>query len=220
MKKGQQTFIRVFGTLIALVGIEHGTGELLQGPIRPESRVIHSWPESGFFRALDGEPAFTLLPDLLSAGMATYLVSFAILAVIWLLPSHKRIGLMLIGLSALLFSVGGGFGPPLLGVILGLSVSFSSRRHKMQALKPSRFKAFLAGLWPVSLTACVAAFLVLMPGLPLLDTFLGIVNPTLVAAAFFTAMAFLAITIMSVHAEGTELEVPSPFMNKPVEGNQ
>jgi hypothetical protein len=33
-----------FGALAGFMGIEHGLGEILQGPLTPSSVVIESWP--------------------------------------------------------------------------------------------------------------------------------------------------------------------------------
>lgn len=199
MKTARSTFIGVFGSLIALVGMEHGTGELLQGGTRPESRVIRSWPDSEFFRILDGEPAFTLLPDLRLAGIATILVSLALLGSVWLFRRSRRIGLGILGLSGLLFLSGGGFGPPFLGLILGLSVSAPRAGGELPAWRV-RLRKALAETWPLPLAGCVGSFLVLMPGLPLLDHLRGVDDPALVVAAFLSAMTFLAWTIASMRA--------------------
>ncbi len=201
MKTARSTFIGVFGSLIALVGMEHGTGELLQGRTRPESRVIRSWPDSEFFRILDGEPAFTLLPDLRLAGIATILVCLALLGSVRLFRRSRRIGLGILGLSGLLFLTGGGFGPPFLGLILGLSVSVPAAQAggELPAWRV-RLRKALAETWPLPLAGCVGSFLVLMPGLPLLDHQWGVDDPALVAAAFLSAMAFLAWTIASMRA--------------------
>lgn len=74
------TVVGVFGVLAALAGVEHGVGEIAEGPVRPEGMVIRSWPEHPAFDVLDGEPAMTLVPDLLVSGVVTVLVSVALAA--------------------------------------------------------------------------------------------------------------------------------------------
>ena len=61
--------VSTFGTLTGLAGIEHGIGEVLQGNSTPKAFVILSWPGSEAFRILAGEPAMTIVPNLLATGI-------------------------------------------------------------------------------------------------------------------------------------------------------
>lgn len=63
--------ITAFGVVVALAGIEHGVGELLQGATRPDGLFIESWPDTAAFEILSGEPAMTVVPSLLAARRAT-----------------------------------------------------------------------------------------------------------------------------------------------------
>ncbi|HXF60171.1 MAG TPA: hypothetical protein VNK95_01060 [Caldilineaceae bacterium] len=101
------------GVLAGLAGIEHGIGEILQGNIAPNGLVIESWPGSALFRVVAGEPAMTLIPNLLISGVVACLVSALILIWTTLFVQRKNGGLVLILLSLVLLLVGGGFGPPL-----------------------------------------------------------------------------------------------------------
>lgn len=212
MNNARAAFVGVFGSLIALVGMEHGTGEFLQGRTRPRSMVIRSWPDSGFFRILDGEPAFTVIPDMRLAGIATLLVCLALLVYVWRFRRSMRVGLGILALSGLLFLTGGGFGPPFLGLILGLAVSVpAARARETLPAWRVRLRKTLAETWPLPLAGCVVSFLVLMPGLPLLDHLGGIYDPALVVAAFLSAMTFLAWTIASVRARDAGCGARSPL---------
>ena len=75
MRYSTRMMVATFGAFTGLMGIEHGVGEILQGNVPTPGLFIESWPGSEFLRILAGEPAFTLLPNLLAAG---------ILACIWL----------------------------------------------------------------------------------------------------------------------------------------
>ena len=72
-----RTVVSTFGLLAGLAGIEHGVGEILQGSVRPEGPVIESWPDSKAFEILGGEPALTVIPNLLVTGIAAVIVAVA-----------------------------------------------------------------------------------------------------------------------------------------------
>ncbi|HJQ28224.1 MAG TPA: hypothetical protein VJ827_02710, partial [Rubrobacter sp.] len=81
IRTGDATRVTVstFGALAGLAGIEHGIGEVLQGNVAPDGVIILSWPESGLFRILAGEPAMTIVPSLLASGILAILVSMTFL---------------------------------------------------------------------------------------------------------------------------------------------
>ena len=64
---------RVFGVLVAASAAEHGLGEALQGSRAAAGPFIQSWPDAALFRIEAGEPALTLLPNLVAAGVLTLL---------------------------------------------------------------------------------------------------------------------------------------------------
>ncbi len=203
MGPATRTFAAVFGTLAALAGIEHGLGEVLQGSVRPAGLVIESWPDSAFFRIQSGEPALTVVPDLLAAGILSILVSCAVLA--WAVTGvqRRRGGLVLIGLSAVLLLVGGGFGPPLLGVLVGLAAELGGaplaarRARAARRLASGRAAALLpplVALWPAALATCLATWLLLLPGIPMLSYFWGVESAALVVAVICMAFGLLVVT--------------------------
>ena len=69
MKNATRVTVSTFGVLAGIAGIEHGIGELLQGNVAPNGLVIESWAGSELFRILAGEPAMTLIPNLLASGI-------------------------------------------------------------------------------------------------------------------------------------------------------
>ncbi|PTT62611.1 hypothetical protein, partial [Arthrobacter sp. HMWF013] len=164
-----RTVVGVFGLLAALAGMEHGLGEILQGPVAPDGVMIRSWPGHEAFETMGGEPAMTLIPNLLVSGVLTIVVSavFAVWAVTGV--QRRRGSMVLIGLSLLLLAVGGGFGPPLLGVILGVGAS----GLVVPSRTPGGFIRVMARIWPWALGAGVAGYLGLVPGTLLLHTVSG-----------------------------------------------
>ncbi len=108
---------------MAFAGVEHGVGEILQGPVAPAGLAIESWPDVKAFEILGGEPALTVIPNLLVSGVLAVIVALTL--GIWsvMFVERRYGGLVLISLSVLLLLVGGGFGPVLMGIILGIAAT-------------------------------------------------------------------------------------------------
>lgn len=182
----------VFGTLAGIAGIEHGVGEILQGNVRPEGLMILSWPGSPFFKILGGEPAMTLVPNLLLSGLLS--VALSLLMIVWVLRYAHRplggIGLMAISLALLL--VGGGFGPPVLAIIVALAVSRIRSTHEWARRLPH---ALLSRAFPWILACAMATWLGLLLGVPALNYLAGVESEALVLATIASAFGLLALTI-------------------------
>ena len=105
------------GIFTGLAGASHGPGEILQGNVAPSNAIFQAWPS---LTALGGEPAMTIIPNLLVTGVLTIIVG-ALLAV-WAAKfiSRKHGGLVLILLTIVLLLVGGGIVPPLFGIAAGV----------------------------------------------------------------------------------------------------
>ena len=120
MRSARRTVVSGMAAIVAFAGLEHGVGEMLQGPVAPAGLAFPSWGDAAAFRVLGGEPAMSVVPSLLVSGVFTIAVALAYLA--WATPvveRRRRRGLVLVALSFVLLLVGGGFGPPLLGVVVG-----------------------------------------------------------------------------------------------------
>lgn len=191
-----RTVVITFGVLAALAAVEHGVGEILQGPVPPPSLVFESWPEHDAFVPLSGEPALSLLPNLLVSGVLTILVAGAMLA--WLLLGvHRRHGaLFLVGLSLLLLAVGGGFGPPLLGLLLGLGIV----QPVVGTRKPGRVLRQLGSVWPWSLLVGVIAYLALVPGTLIMYVAWGWVPDVVVYALIVLAFGGLIVSLIAARS--------------------
>jgi hypothetical protein len=110
------------GVLAGLLGLEHGFFELQQGQGRPSGMIISAigppcQPTTAWHAC---EPAMTLLPTYFVAGILT--IAIALVVVLWAAAFVQRTygALVLALLSLLLLFVGGGFIPPLLGIIAGV----------------------------------------------------------------------------------------------------
>lgn len=199
MRSATNATVATFGALAALAGIEHGIGEILQGSRAPDGLVIESWPDTEVFRVLSGEPAMTIVPNLRVTGILAILVSLIFL--IWTIVGVRRRhgGLVLLLISLVLLLVGGGFGPPLLGLILGIAASrINAPLTWWRARLSPRARRGLSRIWPWSLVAGVVAWLLLMPGALLIGYFGVMSDPgVLVIVTTLSAFGLLLLTIVA-----------------------
>jgi hypothetical protein len=185
----------VFGVLAGLVGIEHGVGAMLQGSVRPAGLVIESWPYSAAMEVLAGEPAMTIIPDLLVSGILAVAVGLAI--VIWSawFVDQRHGGLVLIALSAFLLLIGGGFGPPLVGIIVGVAVTMASvEPHR----RPGAVSRALGRLWPGFTAAGVLGYLLLMPGMVIIYLAFDVTSAS--AVSVLPVLSFVSLVLALVAA--------------------
>lgn len=189
------------GTIVALAGFEHGLGELLQGPVSPPGMMIRSWPDSPFYRSLQGEPAMTLVPNLAVSGILTMALSFALLLWVIRFVDRKQSALVISSLSVALLLVGGGFGPPVLGLIVAaatLKVRSSLPWWRRSSGRP--LNRLLASVWPGLLIVCVAAWIMALVGIAAFDYFVGIESVALTLAVLLLAFVMLPLTFASSFA--------------------
>ena len=146
----------------------------------------------------------TLIPDLLVTGILA--IAAALAVGVWSVVSAGRRygGLVLIILSVLLLVVGGGFGPPLIGVILGLA---ATRPAAPARRTTGRVQHLLGRLWPWFTVAGVAGFLGLMPGTVLLYELFDVESEGLVYT--FAAVAFGGLVIALAAAGSRDREAPT-----------
>jgi hypothetical protein len=208
MKNATRLYVSTFGTIMALAGIEHGIGEILQGNVAPSSVMIQSWPESEFFLSLSGEPAMTVIPNLLAAGILTVIASLALLIWSILFVHRKNGGWVMILLSLAMLLVGGGIFPPIFGILIGATAI----RMNKPGSSPSNYGAeksrrLLATLWPWSYTLCIFAWFALLPGIPILEYFFGVENPVIVLVILVFALGSLLLNIFSSFAFDLQRQV-------------
>ncbi|GAA0247440.1 hypothetical protein GCM10010492_53890 [Saccharothrix mutabilis subsp. mutabilis] len=189
--------VAVLGVVAGFAAVEHGVGEIVQGPVAA-GPVIESWPDVEAFEVLDGEPAMTLVGNMLLSGVLTIVV--ALVFSLWCARSvaRPRDGAVIVALSVLLLLVGGGFGPPLVGLLLGVAV-MSGDVTKGRARSLARP---VGRLWRPALVVAVAAYLALFPGTVLVRWALGVGSP--VTVAVLAVLAFAALTTALVAAVGRD----------------
>ena len=198
MRSARRILVGGLGAFVALAGLEHGVGEVLQGSVAPAGVMFPSWPASAFFRILGGEPAMSIVPNMLVTGILAIIVSLGFLAWATVFARRKWAGLTLVGLSLLMLLVGAGFGPPILGVIVGATaLKIDSPLTWYRAhLSPSLTHS-LAVLWPWTFGACLLGWLALTPGLPALAQFIAIDGPTVIPVVFLCALLLLVSTVFT-----------------------
>jgi hypothetical protein len=106
--------------IVSIAGVMHGCFEIPQGHFAPSSLVINAvGPEQRLWEYATLH-AFTLIPNYLVTGILA--IIFGVLATIWAIAFiDKKAGpLVMFLLSTLLFVVGGGFGPLLVGSFAAL----------------------------------------------------------------------------------------------------
>jgi hypothetical protein len=162
--------------------------------------VFESWPHVAAFDPLDGEPAMSLIPDLLISGVFSVLVALVLGAVALRYADRPHSGYLLLGVSLVLLLVGGGFGPPLLGALTGL---LATRTDSPPTRTPGPAARLSARSWPWPLVVAVGCFLGLVPGTPLLYAATGSSFPTLVGLLTVGAFVATALAMWTARARDT-----------------
>jgi hypothetical protein len=147
MRKATKTVASWLGLVAGIAGLEHGYFEILQGNTRPASLMFVSMgppcvPEQ-IWNAC--EPAMSILPNFLITGILAVLLGMAMMAWAAAFMQRKNGGVGLILLSVALLLFGGGFFPPLIGLVGGAA---GMQINKPLAGKPGGVTRWVAKLWP------------------------------------------------------------------------
>lgn len=114
----------IIGIIAGFIGAEHGHYEILNRDKTLHGILFDAISGTSFSNLPTsqwaGWPAMTLIQNFLITGIFAML--FALIVMVWaaLFVQRKNGGLTLIFLSILMLLVGGGFIPPLLGIIAGV----------------------------------------------------------------------------------------------------
>lgn len=206
------TLAAVSGALAGVGGVTHGIGELLQGFGPPSGIVFESWVHGPIATNLGGEPAMSLIPDIRVSGIVTIAVSLAVIAWSVAKPDQRHAGAVLALLSGGMLLVGGGFGPPILGMLAGLVAGAAhSTNSRLLRLVAGPRRQRPAGLWPGLFWLCTvnAAFLVV--GSLVVGGLLGLAAPDLFVASLFlvvVTMPLAAIAGMASRAKDASPSAP------------
>lgn len=188
----------IFGVLSGLGGIIHGIGETLQGNIAPSGIAINSWTEGPIATNMGGEPAMTIIPNLLVTGILTFLVSLAMIGWSAAFVQRKNGGLIQLCLSIAMLLVGGGFAPPIVGILasvagLGINTSYTWWRTHL----PVALRRVLAQVWPWVFGVNVINGVFLVVGSVILVYVFALNAPDLFVNSFFLAIVLLLLSIVT-----------------------
>jgi hypothetical protein len=193
MRKATKTVATWFGIIAGIAGLEHGYFEILQGNTKPASLMFPSMgppcmPEK-IWNAC--EPAMSILPNFLITGILSVVI--ALLIMIWsgAFVQHRYGGTILILLSIVLFLFGGGFFPPVIGIVggaAGMKINKPITGKQVNGLLRSA-----AQLWPWPLVV----FLVWVLGQFPVGYFF---NDFLQSIMGFGMLLILAMLPLSLHA--------------------
>ena len=196
MNKATTILSLTLGILAGIMGIEHGLGEVLEGYRPTDSIFILSWPDSAFFEIMSGEPAMTIIPNYLVTGLLATFFSCVFL-IVFIKPSLDRnTNIVLFALLILMLLTGGGFGPPILGIIAVLIALKKNSPFKTWRKLPLRFHSVLSMLWPWSFSICLLGWLMLFPGAALIVFFTGMDNALLMIIPILISFAFIPMTLI------------------------
>jgi hypothetical protein len=188
------------GVMAGIGGAVHGVGEVVQGPGRPGGIFFESWTTGPIADNLGGEPGLSLLPDLLLSGLLT-LGSAAALAW-WSVRhrDHRYAGRVMAVLSVLMLLVGGGVGPPTMGLLAAL-VAGAANQHDRRAPAWSRGRTgeVLAAAWPALFWLSLADYAFLALG----SLFVGVVLGVDLSWAFVLALFLTLLVVPLATLAGT-----------------
>lgn len=140
----------------------------------------------------------TIIPNLLITGVLAIIVSLSIMVWAVVFVQRKNSGLVLILLSILLLLVGGGFGPPLIGIIAGAAGTRINaplpwwRKHLSV-----HTRRLLSGLWPWSFMASLLSFLYLFPVSIILWHYFSVYDPKIILGVSIFAFGMLLLAVFS-----------------------
>ena len=188
----------IFGVLAGLGGLTHGIGEILQGNTTPSSMFIDSWTQGPIATHMAGDPAMTVVPNLLITGVLGMVVSLVTIAWAVAFVQRKHGGFVLILLFLVMLLVGGGFGSPIIGILAGIAgilnharITWWRRRFSGSAGR------FLARLWPWLFGIAAINGLFLFVGAIFLVYTFGWGNEDLYLNSFLFAVVSVSLTIIT-----------------------
>jgi hypothetical protein len=188
----------LFGVLAGLGGITHGIGEVMQGNTATDGLWIYSWAQGPIATSMGGEPGITIVPNFLITGILCLAVSLAVIIWAMALVQKRMGGIILIGLSIAMLLVGGGVGPPIIGILAGVAgTGINARLTWWRSHLPVNFRQFLAKLWLWVFGFCAVSGVLLVVGSVILVYFFDVNNPDFFTYNFYFTVLALIIAILT-----------------------
>jgi hypothetical protein len=131
-------------------GMGHGVGEIIQGNTLIKNIRIYALGAPGLPFPFGREPAMTLLPTYLSAGVLTVLIGSAIMVWPFVFLTKKYGSIVLLLLSILLLLAGGGYAT--VAMLFAACIAGAKACSEFKWLKknlPSRFRRLAGKTWKI-----------------------------------------------------------------------
>jgi hypothetical protein len=189
------TAARLWGALAGLGGLVHGIGEVVQGNVATPGLFIPSWTTGPIADNLGGEPGLTVIPNFLVTGILTIILASILIAVSARRAAAGPSGWALLALSTGMLLVGGGVGPPVIGLSAG-AAALVSRRRRARQRKTGR-QTEHRGLWPWLYWLSLADTLFLVFGSLFAAFVLDVDVSNAFVVAFLAAVVLLPVTIVA-----------------------
>jgi len=170
-----------FGVIIGIVGILHGSAELLKGSTLVESRSIEAlpigWPNSAFYEMTRGSPVFSILTGIpfFALGLLAITVSIALIVLSLTVIRLNRTGLcvfFLLSVGVFLFGAGRGTPVAISLAVLVVCTMFLLRSKKTTRSDASKHRinlVFNGFYW-----SHIASWILFFPGLFILSFYQAI----------------------------------------------
>jgi hypothetical protein len=143
----------------------------------------------------------TIVPNLLITGIVTIVLSLAVIVWAAAFVQRKRGGRILILLSVGMLLVGGGFAPPLVGVLAGWAgAGIGSPLTWWRVRLPVSLRRFLARSWPALFGVCLISSLVLFAGSLIMVTIFDYNHPDFFSNLFLFTFGLLILTVAASFA--------------------
>ena len=196
--KAARLIASVMGALGGLGAMVHGVGEVLQGDTTASSIFIQSWAQGPIATYMDGDPAITLISNMLISGCLVLIFSFVTIIYAGVYIRYNRDGLVLIFLAIIMLLVGGGVGPPVLTLLAGLAgLGINAAYAWWRSHVSGHILAILAAAWPWIFAVCVLNGIFLLVGHVIAAYFFAPVASNIFLNSFFFGVLTIIASIIS-----------------------
>ena len=180
---------RWWGALAGIGGLVHGVGEVAQGNLATPGLFIPSWSTGPIADNLGGEPGLTVVPNFLVTGVLTIAFAVLLVAVATWQSDRRGSGPTMLGLSAAMLLVGGGVGPPVIGLCAG-AAALATRTTPASMRSP-----VWTALWPWLFWLSLTDTIFLVFGSLFAAFVLDVDVSTAFVVAFLGALVLLPFTV-------------------------
>ncbi|MEL7090402.1 MAG: hypothetical protein AAFN94_01590 [Pseudomonadota bacterium] len=171
-----QRCLTTFGVIIGIVGILHGSAEVLKGAVLVETRSVEAlpigWPNDAFYAMTRGSPVFSILTGIpfFALGLLAITMSIAMIVLCLTVIRVDRFGLVLFFLLSVgIFLFGAGRGTP---VAISLPVLVVCLIYLLMPVNTARSETGLGRLlllFNVFYWGHIASWFLFFPGLFILS---------------------------------------------------